>query len=218
MTDKMDKGIRNNMLDDLLGDDDKSKKPEPKRQSNFDWGRGDDLPDSMGGRSYNRQGSLLDDDGPDPLDSNYGGTRRLTSSRRDSVFNNRTSHSYETRKTSVPDSWRERVRKAIATGGKVGKELIIGDEAKRRMVEGLVVEFGKILDDVDLVWSTKGRDYFKANLEDLVEEMYHFTWKIRVEDDFDPETGEIKDVDREEREAIQSEPTLSEWEKMNGKG
>lgn len=226
MTDKMKDTIRGSMLDDFLIDGDKSKKPEPKRdtshyggrsQGAFNWNDGDDIPNSF-----------RDDDGPDPMDDGYRGYSRpapRTYTGADSVFNRRTSHENVVA-SQAHDDYARQVANLLRTVHQEQHGYVLESSERDELVGILMKLIGVQLDKVGIVWGTQGLKAFKETLKDLIPLAYYGTTRFTMSDyddgeDFedgrfgktpngtvyDRETGEVigEEEDLEERLAIMEE-------------
>ena len=185
MTDKMDKRIQNNMLDDLLGEQDK-KKPPVQPTTNYNY---------RASQNYGQSSFWGDDDGPDPMDDGYYAGRTGRSS---SVFNSASSHSHY----QPPHSSRNVMKvEGAGLGDKIaatiesahqGRNGVVLEKGEAEEVVTLLVRaIGEVLDTAGITWSSGGVKYLRESLHDLLPQAYYQGKLIAVECEHDPETGEV---------------------------
>jgi len=189
---KVDKSVRNSMVDDLLSDGDKPKvevasnnKVAYQSQTNTRSSRG-------GGHSYNKRGSYP---------SQYASDGGYASSEPYDWDNapERKPQTNTTRRTGVGSAMRdEDVARTMAgivrSGLPLHGNLLVRPDQVQTIVDCMMLDIGRLLDVSGLCWGTEGVQGLKASLQVLVEESLYSSQgqRLVVEDDeWDSETGEF---------------------------
>ncbi len=173
---KMENEINKSMLGDLLPQKQEEKKKFTSTQnSTYDWysNGGDRISDIFS-----------DDDGPDPLDKDYGSTTRNRSSQNNDYVRKTYTTPYVASNLNKTISDDTPIQSALDRGVYHGKELVLDKEGKETIVDEIMKIVGKALEENKLIWSTNGSKYIRAALGDIVNgELYHESWKIEVHED-----------------------------------
>ena len=202
MSDKLDKSIKNNMLDDFLSDGDKPKPPAPAK-TNYGGGYNYNSDYSYGTRRS--QPSLWDDDGPDPMDDDYYDSRkprgRLNKKDDDDEGTGRTSSVFPKRKhnntvaDSVGGDYPRQIAAVIRTLSIDGGLVVMETGERDEIVNLMMKMIGVGLDKAGITWSTTGVTALRETLKDLLPMTFVNGKKVVIDDDgeetYDPDTGEI---------------------------
>lgn len=220
---KLEKSVQSSMLDDLLDDKDKPQPPKPVTSYDSYGDYGTSYSRGLPSRRSGYQGSLLDDNGPDPLDDGYYNRGRRYTSPKPAYTPPASTGRFIAGGAAVAQAIQ-----ALEMGRNSGpKHYFLYPEDKQSLVNATVRALGEFFDAVGLCFGGEGVKNAKQLVADmLLNNLYYNTpsggyKELDFGDDpadfkptsdgtetmYDPITGEILTAEPEdiEREAIMNE-------------